>query len=47
MRIDFVIDVLSTPALAEHVDGRRFEFSADYARDANLRVGRIPIVISF
>ena len=28
--------------LAEHVDGRRFEFSADYARDANLRVGAHP-----
>ena len=28
--------------LAEHVDGRRFEFSSDYARDANLRVGAHP-----
>ena len=28
--------------LAEHVDGRRFEFCSDYARDANLRVGAHP-----
>ena len=34
--------------LAEHVDGRRFEFSSDYARDANLSESEhIPIVISF